>query len=223
MKYQLIRVPPTSPPELKRRVYRLRHAIYVEELGYALSTKGDLLVDELDDRSTNLLVTWGGDDVATIRHTIRTDGLLEAEGQSAEWAAHIAARSAQGGVSEVTRLMVTKAHRGRGAAPNLLCGVMQEWVAEIQACFFAAKPGPPTRYWSGYYAEVADATLAPYRIGGFSLGSYQLMVFDVPRCRERLRAKLDRLSGRTWTGKGDSMICRAEPTIAPDGAGRGGS
>jgi hypothetical protein len=86
-------------------------------------------------------------------------------------------------VSELTRL----------TAPSLLSSVLQEWLAGVQACFFAAKPGHWTRYWFGYYAEVADATLTPYVIDGFSLGTYQLMVFDIPLCRERLRAKLDGL------------------------------
>src|SRR4051794_5128745 len=113
MKYHLIQVSPTSSAELKSRVYRLRHAIYVKELGYPLSTDANLIVDEFDNRSTSLLLTWGGQDIGTIRHTKRTDGLLESEGLSAEWAAKIAARSAEG-VSELTRLMVTKEHRGRG-------------------------------------------------------------------------------------------------------------
>jgi N-acyl-L-homoserine lactone synthetase len=192
MKYQLVRVTPTSPAELKRRVYRLRYAVYVEELGYPLSTKGHLLADEFDDRSSNLLLAWGGEDVGTIRHTIRSDGLLEAEAQSSAWSAQIAARSARGMVSELTRFMVTKAHRGRGAAPSLLSGVIEEWVVGIEACYFAAKPGRLTRYWSRYYAEVADATLAAYRIRDYSLGTYHLMVFDVLRCRQPFAAKLER-------------------------------
>lgn len=195
MKYQLIRVPPTSPVELKHRVYRLRHTIYVGELGYSLQTEAGLLLDELDDRSTNLLVSWGGQDIGTIRYTKRSDGLLETEGQSSEWAAHIAACPAQN-VSELTRLMVTKQHRGRGATPFLLSGVMQEWARdETESCFFAAKPGAPTRFWLGFYAKIADTTLAQYRIGDFSPGVYQLMSFDKACCYKSLQARLERLSG----------------------------
>lgn len=179
---KITRIDRASEDALKKRVWKLRHDIYVKELNYPLSTSHEELYDPIDDYSVNFLLSLDGCDVGTLRGTNFLCGRLEIESQHESWSriVHETCENESGRVAELTRLMVRREHRGTGASCQMLLAAFREGFAqEVSYVFLAGKKGPLWRLYRRFGAEVVDPQPRPYTVDGYEFGEYYLMRFNL--------------------------------------------
>lgn len=168
-----------SPTE-RAAVGRLRHAIYVDQMGllpadhpYAV---GGVLEDPYDARSLQLALCDGDTLIGTARITCARDGRLEVE----------EARSLDGlGVErdrlcEVTRVMIHRDHRGFDRSLALFSGVFDAMrAAGCHQLLAAGKVGSLGRYYQNMGLKLVDPEPFAYPI--IPGCTYQLLLGDFGR------------------------------------------
>lgn len=153
-------------------VERLRHQIYVEELGILPAdhdyVDGERLRDPFDAWSTQLLALVDGAPAGTARLTEALDGPLEIDGL-VDWRARVPADAS---VAEVTRFMVARPHRRLGVGPMLAHAAYRVLAGSPSPYVLAAgKLGNLGRY---------------YRNAGFDLLSDAPFEYTLTGCRYHL-------------------------------------
>ncbi|HMV68584.1 MAG TPA: GNAT family N-acyltransferase [Myxococcota bacterium] len=167
----------TSLADLKE-VQRLRHRVYVHELGIVAPdhefVDGDRLVDPYDGWSTHLLLRVDGVAAGTVRVTEQSDGELELA-RYTSFAEHLPSGARP---AELTRYMVLREHRGSMAGPLLLyCAFHVIVNSTSDTMVAAAKLGSLSTYYTRAGLRVTDAppfeyglTGCTYRLGFMDLG-----------------------------------------------------
>ena len=175
-------VGPGSSPELRRRVFRLRYRVYVEEMG--LDVGGDPetgLRDQTDDAAVSFLCARGDEDLGTLRFVGIRDCPLELFEQSRRWVRTVDANCYSGSsYGEVNRFMVVRAARNSDVAMRLVNAAFAHMTRlGYDECYIAAKKGRLLEYYKRFYrgTQLTSET-APYSLNGRVLGQYHLMRFD---------------------------------------------
>lgn len=166
----------TTRDEL-RAVQRLRKRIYVDELGIVDPSHpyvdGDLLRDDYDRWSSNLLLRKDGEAIGTVRITELIDGPMEL----AEYADVVPHLPDGARPAELTRFMVAAPHRRGQAGPLLLYAAFRV-IANSRSTHLvaASKLGS----LSSYYRYVGLRLLhdEPFTYG-LTGGQYQLGAMDL--------------------------------------------
>jgi|GEM_PF-3541329 len=219
-----LRITPTRPPFAARRrpqlrvieartdaelemVYRLRHAIYIEEMGLLPAdhpwVRGRRLVDPYDAYSTHLLLMEGQRPVGGLRLTWSDRGPLEIS-EAVSLAAH--GGDDHVGV-EVTRLMVRRSHRGRWAtAPLFMAAWRRMATSRARYIWGAGKLGHLGRYYKNLGFQQMGSEAFRYPLVG--TGEYELLRIDLGG-----RRSLRRMSRRVVNALG-YMAVRLAPSMA---------
>lgn len=158
-------------------LYRLRHQIYVRELGVIApdhpAVVGERMVDSFDAYSVNILLRAGGEPAGSVRLTCAADGPLEIsrytslEGRCPDLSSAL----------EVTRFMIRRDLRGSAASGLLLYSAWRVIRQRARYIIGAAKQGGLGRYYKHICA--AGLTVFPETFAYDSYGrNYELIVAD---------------------------------------------
>lgn len=190
----------TDPAELDR-VYRLRHRIYIEEMGllpadHPFCVDGRL-IDPYDHYSHQIAL-WRDDRVVgTARVTVGRDGPLEIE----ECCALAPVGLDRARVAEVTRFMVDRPRRCPEATARILYAALHAMLAGgAHGVVGAGKLGSLGRYYRQIGLRCVDPT--PFEYPVVPGARYQLLAADLGRPRS-----LRRLAWRTYAALGHGLCC----------------
>ncbi|MCB9546344.1 MAG: GNAT family N-acetyltransferase [Myxococcales bacterium] len=172
-------------------VYRLRHDIYVSQMGllpadHPYCHEGRLR-DPYDARSQQYLLLHDGEAVGTLRATEAGQGSLEIE-RYRPIDAHCADRAQ---AAELTRFMVKAEWRCPMATAMLLCGAAEHLMSRgITEIYGAGKLGSLGRYYRALGARMLDPTPFAYEL--IPGCRYQLIRVSLgaPGSWQRLRTRL---------------------------------
>ncbi len=175
-----LRVVVADDAALLGQVRRLRYRIYVTEMGLLPEDHPWVRDGELDDpydaHSTHLLLLDGDQAVGSLRLTFSEDGPLEIS-EACDVAPF---GGADERAVEVTRLMVSRSHRGQWATAPLFYAAWRIMVERgVRYVFGAGKHGKLGRYYRNLGLEAMDA--APFRYPTVGTGTYDLLRFDAGR------------------------------------------
>ena len=174
-------VEPSSSDEMRQRVFRLRHRIYVQEMRLPVSSEEGLLRDVYDDAAISLLLTDQGEDIGTLRIMPKRAGMMEVEEQSGRWLKAIKDTGIPDErICEWNRFMVVRSARGGVAAPALFYHAFHVCSARgFRYTLAAGKLGSLTKNYMKYSAKVLDAQPLPYILHGYDFGRYILLLADI--------------------------------------------
>lgn len=159
-------------PEELEVVQRLRHRIYVDELGILDRghpfVQDGRLVDPYDPRSTHILVTVDGEPAGTVRVTHAASGSMELD-EHVDVEAHLYAGARP---AELTRYMVSRRWRGSLVGPIALYGAFLDLIhQDATHLVAAAKLGSLGRYYRFAGMKILHPEPFVYELTG---GHYQL-------------------------------------------------
>lgn len=162
----------------REAAYRLRHRIYVREMGLLPEDhpycRDGMLVDPFDERS-DILVLWAdGCAVGTVRLTVAAMGPLELETQRTLGDV-MEPREA---VAEVTRLMIDRRYRCMPAARSLYLALFQRMLAhDLRRVVIAGKLGRLGRLYRNMGFRCVDPDVFEYDVVPGS--QYQLLALEL--------------------------------------------
>ena len=151
----------------RQAVQRLRHQIYVREMGLLAQdhpfVRGDRLVDPFDDWSTHIVGLVNGEPVGTVRVTEALDGPLELE----EYTDVRSALPEGAHPAELTRYMVRRDHRKTAVGPLVLYGAFLVIARSASTHLTAAaKEGSLGTYYRSAGLRVIDDEPFTYGLTG---------------------------------------------------------
>lgn len=169
---------------------RLRHAIYIDQMGLLPKdhpyVQDGRLVDPWDDHSWNITLWADGVAVGTVRLSAGAPRPLELE-SAVDLSAHLADTDRPRTV-EVTRLMIDRRYRSTRATATLFIALYRTLRAYgIRQVFVAGKVGSLSRYWENFgFERLGEETFTYPVVPG---ARYSLMRWRLPSARS-LRGRL---------------------------------